>query len=291
MPKDFKVLSNYSFIGVGDTFYFGSVGREGITWNPATDSMTTWAIPGPSHPDSSWIQGFGSYKGHLIASLRVVNQMSEVWIRIDGMWRPFGTINQRTTPAFVVYHEASDGTLFGGGITGLYHLGPDSVWTEIKPLMSCPLPSCVITGISGITEHDGKGWVSTQGAFVAQFDVANRTYIDTMNNYRVVADSVMKLTGFGPFFGMLHHGDYLFVAGEELAPGVWVWNRKRNWFQHVPLLRKGVTYYTNNYASTYGLAVLDDTLYASNSHGIVKFALSDIAADLARDTLPWPGTP
>lgn len=291
MPKDYRAMSSKSFIGVGDTFYFGSDGRKGITWDPASDSMTTWTIPGPNHPDSSWIQGFGTYQGNLVASLRVISQPSEAWIRVDGNWRPLGKITQAAIPSFNVFYQASDGTLFGGGRNGLYFLGTDSIWTEIKPLMACAKPSCSITGVSGITEYDGKGWVSTQGAYVAQFDVASRTYIDTMNNYRVVADSVMKLVGFGTFFGMLHHGDYLFLPGEELAPGVWVWNRKRNWFQHVPLLRKGVTYYTNNYASTYGLAVLDDTLYASNSHGIVKFAIADIAADLARDTLPWPGTP
>lgn len=289
-PMGHRTRTLHSVFALGDTFYIADVGRKGIIWDPTTDSMTTWTIPGPNHPDSSWIQGFGVYKGHLLASLRVMNHPSEAWIRVDGRWSQLGTINQMTVAPFDVFHQASDGTLFGGSFSGLYYLGTDSVWTEVKPLMACSKPSCVIIGVSGITEFEGKGWVSTVGAYVVQFDVATRTYIDTMNNYRVLADSVMKLRGFGTFFGMLHHGDYLLLPGAELAPGAWVWNRKRNWFQHVPLLRKGVTYYTNNYANTYGLAVLDDTLYASNSHGIVKFALSDIAADLARDTLPWPDT-
>jgi hypothetical protein len=81
------------------------------------------------------------------------------------------------------------------------------------------------------------------------------------------------------------------VAGKDLSPGVWVWNPKRSWFQHVPLLRRGVDDYTSNFAMTLGMAVVDDTLYASNTHGVVKYALADIEADLARDTLPWPGWP
>lgn len=293
-PAGYDTRSYKSYIGIGDSLYMGGLGRNGFTWDPVSEQFTSWTIPGtPNHPDSAWIQGLGTYKGNLVASVRVVSwtKPSEEWIRIDGIWRPFGVVKGMLGGNFDVFYEASDGTMFAGCRNGLYYLASDSVWTEITPLMSCSKPSCAIIGVTGITEYEGKGWVTTQGAFVATFDVASRTYIDTVQEYRAVADSVYRFPAFGTFFGMLHYKDLLFVPGAELAPGVWVWNRNRKWFQHVPMLRKGVTYYTNNFASTYGLAVLDDTLYASNSHGVVKFAIADIEADLARDTLPWPGTP
>jgi len=292
MPAGYYTRSYRSIQGLGDTFYIAGVARKGVSWNPNSGSMTTWQIPGtPNDPDSSFIQAWGTYHGNLVASLSLITrkyQVCEVWIRRAGQWSQLGKVPIPFIP-FDVFYEATDGTLYAGGDEGLYYLGSDSVWTKVPPLPSCTGKYCDIGSIAGITEYDGHGWVvtngSTAGYFAFQFDFQNRQILGGVNTYRVT-DTLYSLYGFGPFHGLLHYKDYLFLFGIDDAPGAWVWNPKRQWFQHIPLLHRGVTYYTSNFANTYGLAVLNDTLYASNSHGVVKYAISDIAADLAHDTLP-----
>lgn len=149
--------------------------------------------------------------------------------------------------------------------------------------------------VSSIVEYSGKIWTARNNRVILRLSSENLEYIDSINQFR--HSDTFDLQAFsdrrGQFGGLLKYQDLLFICGQGGGPldfnGVWVWNEKRLWFQHTPLLRRGIRFNVANFFPTNGIEVWRDTLYAitESSRGLLKRAISDIRRDLDRDTARW----
>jgi hypothetical protein len=147
--------------------------------------------------------------------------------------------------------------------------------------------------VGSMVEHGDRIWLSYGNADIIRRDAATLEFTDSITRYRHIDTFNLDPYGAarGDMGGLFVHDSLLFLCGMGWGArdfnGVWVWNEKRQWFQHTPMIRRGIRYRNSNFDITGGLAVWRDTLYAVASNRLIKRALADIRRDLERDTLPW----
>jgi hypothetical protein len=145
----------------------------------------------------------------------------------------------------------------------------------------------------GMVEYRDKIWIEYSSADIIRRDAATLAFTDSITRYRHIDTFDLEAYGAarGDMDGLFVHDSLLFVCGQGWGArdfnGVWVWNEKRQWFQHTPMIRRGIRYRNSNFDPTGRLAVWRDTLYAVANKRLIKRALADIRRDLERDTLPW----
>jgi hypothetical protein len=144
-----------------------------------------------------------------------------------------------------------------------------------------------------MVEYKGKIWLAYDNADIIRQDATTLEFTDSITRYRHIDTFNLDPYGAarGDMGGLFVHDSLLFLCGMGWGAldfnGVWVWNEKRQWFQHTPMIRRGIRYRNSNFDASGGLTVWRDTLYVVANKRLLKRALSDIRRDLERDTLPW----
>lgn len=279
---------------IGGCLYFSS-DDSGIYITDSLGNFLRRVRTPPNFNATNYISTIDSTSQGIVASLVARGSYDTSWIVLI---TDSGMVNLKTrfvprTFAPVRILESSSGKILMGTQT-LYTGDLKTQETYTYP-SSLPYADWQTFNVHSLVEYNGKIWTARNNRVILRLNAENLEYADSITQFQ--HSDTFDLQPFsnrrGEFGGLLKYQDLLFVCGQGGGPldfnGVWVWNEKRQWFQHTPLLRRGIRFNVGNFFPTNGIEVWRDTLYAvtESSRGLLKRAISDIRRDLDRDTARW----
>jgi hypothetical protein len=284
----------WRFKSYGGRLFFGS-SDSGIYVTDSLGNQIRRIRTPPDFISSNYIATIDSTSQGIVASLvarRGLDTSRIVLITDSNMTNLKTIFTPRTFPPHSMV-ESSFGRFFVGS-EDLYSGDLRSQTKYIYPA-TLPYQDWQTFNVHSMVEYNGKIWTARNNRIILRLNSENIEYIDSINQFR--HSDTFDLQVFsgrrGQFGGLLKYQDLLFICGQGGGPldfnGVWVWNENRQWFQHTPLLRRGIRFNVANFFPTNGIEVWRDTLYAitESSRGLLKRAISDIRRDLDRDTARW----
>jgi hypothetical protein len=282
------------FRRIGGCLYFTSY-DSGVYITDSLGNLTRRVRTPLDFNATNYISTIDSTSKGIVASLIARGGADTSWIVLitdSGMV----DLKTRFVPRTFAPHrilESSFGKILVG--TQTLYTGNLNIQETYNFPSSLPYEDWQLFNVYSMVEYNGKIWTARNGRVILRLNAENLEYVDSINQFQ--HSDTFDLQRFsdrrGQFGGLLKYQDLLFICGQGGGPldfnGVWVWNEKRQWFQHTPLLRRGVRFNVGNFFPTNGIEVWRDTLYAvtESSRGLLKRAISDIRRDLDRDTARW----